>query len=356
MGEDRDRNEVYRTMLERISAAVSEKNDPESLLDLILRELSDVSGAVDADLLLYHSDMNLLYPRKAAAPSSGWGLPDTKRSLANKALVELKTEYIPDVRESGFQSPFPGALSLLAVPIIAGGKIHGVLNLGFEKPDAVGKEELGWIDISAMIIAGLLEVVHLRETIFELHTKLIENISIAVGERDPSYAGHADRVSAYAVAIAKEMNLPERVLQDVERSGLLHDIGKIGVSPMILTKPGKLTDNEFDEVKKHTVLGRFLLKPLGFMPGVLEGIASHHERWDGEGYPRGLRGDNIPIEGRILAVAEAVDSMTTDHPYRGALSLDDAVTELKLQSGKQFDPNVVTALCSALDKGLNICN
>jgi HD-GYP domain-containing protein (c-di-GMP phosphodiesterase class II) len=223
-------------------------------------------------------------------------------------------------------------------------------------PDALSGEELGWIDISAMIVAGLLEIVHQRESVFELHRQLIENISVAVGERDPSYAGHADRVSAYAVAIAKEMNLPDQVLEDVERSGLLHDIGKIGVSPMILTKPGRLTDSEFDEVKKHTVLGRFLLKPLGFMPGVLEGIASHHERWDGDGYPRGLKGDDIPIEGRILAVAEALDSMTTDHPYREALTLDDAVEELRSQSGKQFDPNVVSALCSALEKGLSISN
>ncbi len=352
MSQGSDHDRIYKAMLERISAAVSEKNDPEMLLDFILGELRDVSGAVDTDLLMYHREMNLLYPRRAANPSAAWGLPDSKVSLSNKALQELKAQYVPDIRESGFQSPFAGAVALLAVPVIAGGKIHGVLNIGFGKPDAISEDELGWIDITATIIAGLLEVVHQRESIFELHRQMIENISTAVGERDPSYAGHADRVSAYAVAIAKEMGLPNRVTQDIERSGLLHDIGKIGVSPMILTKPGKLTDGEFEEVKKHAVLGRFLLKPLGFMPGVLDGIASHHERWDGEGYPRGLRGDDIPIEGRILAVAEALDTMTTDHPYREALSLDEAVDELRTQSGKQFDPNVVSALCTALEKGL----
>jgi HD-GYP domain-containing protein (c-di-GMP phosphodiesterase class II) len=350
----KENEETYRAFLARLSALVAEREEPEELLDTILEGLRDAAGAIEAELLLYHSEMNLLYPRKAAGLTESWGLSAPKRSLANKALEELKTQYIPDVRDSGYQSPFPGARALLSVPIIVAGRMHGVLNLGVPRVDGITQEDITWIDIIAAFLGGLLEVVHLREVAFDLHRQLIDNMSAAVGEKDPTYGGHADRVSAYAVAIANQMDLPKRVVDDVERSGFLHDIGKIGVSPGILTKPGKLTDDEFTEVKKHAILGRFLLKPLGFMPGVLEGIATHHERWDGDGYPRGLKGEEIPIEGRILAVAEALDTMTTDQPYRKALPLVDALAEIRDQSGRQFDPDVVSALCSALDAGLDV--
>jgi HD-GYP domain-containing protein (c-di-GMP phosphodiesterase class II) len=215
-------------------------------------------------------------------------------------------------------------------------------------------DDIAWIDIAATFLGGILEVVHLNEIVFDLHRRIIDQMSNSLGEKDPTHQGHADRVSGYAVAIAHAMGLPDKVVDDVARSGLLHDIGKLGVNALILTKPGKLTDDEFEEVKKHAVLGRFLLKPLGFMPGVLEGIATHHERWDGDGYPHGLRGNEIPIEGRILAVAEAFDSMTSNLPYRTALPLDNVVNELKNQSGTQFDPDVVTALCIAIASGMNV--
>lgn len=349
-----ERSETYKTVLARLSASVAEEEDLEKLLDNILEQIRDATGAVACELLLYHGEMNILYSHKAATTPEAWGLMDTKRSLANKALEELKTQYVPDVRESGYQSSFPGARGLLSVPLIVGGRMYGVLNIGVPKVNGFTNEDIFWIDIIATFIGGLLVVVHLKERVFDLHRQLIDSMSMSMGEKDPSYAGHADRVSAYATAIAQTMDLPPGVVADVERSGFLHDIGKIGVNPVILTKPAKLTDEEFEEVKKHTILGRFILKPLGFLPRVLEGIATHHERWDGQGYPKGLKAQEIPVEGRILAVAEAFDVMTSDQPYHEALPLESAVNEIKQESGKQFDPDVVTALCSAIDEGLEI--
>jgi len=348
------RPDLCRTVLAKISSAITEVTDPDRLINLVLNNIIDASGAIGADLLLYHREMNLLYPRVTSQTKAPWGLSDTKSTLPHKALQELKTQYVPDMRESGYQPLYPGARALLAVPLIVAGDIHGVLSIETPMVDGLNRDDIAWIEIAGMFLGGILEVVHLNEIIFDLHRRIIDQMSNALGEKDPTHPGHADRVSAYAVAIAQAMGLPDKVVDDVARSGFLHDIGKLGVNSLILTKPGKLTDDEFAEVKKHAVLGRFLLKPLGFMPGVLEGIATHHERWDGDGYPHGLRGHEIPIEGRILAVAEAFDSMTTNLPYRNALPLENVVSELKSQSGTQFDPDVVTALCVAIENGMNI--
>jgi HD-GYP domain-containing protein (c-di-GMP phosphodiesterase class II) len=338
-------------VLAKLSTAIAEKKDPEKLIDTILEEIRNATGAVGADLLIYHGEMNLLFPRKVGQMPAPWGISDTKNTLAHKALQELRSQYVADVRESGYQPIYPGARAMLAVPLLVAGRIHGVLSIEVPRVDGLSEEDIAWADIVGTFLSCILEMVHLNEVIFDLNRRIIDQMSNSLGEKDPTYPGHADRVSAYAVAIAQTLGLPETVVDDVGRSGYLHDIGKLGVDSVILTKPGKLTDQEFEEVKKHAVLGRFLMKPLGFMPGVLEGIASHHERWDGDGYPRGLKGNEIPIEGRILAVAEAFDSMTSDLPYRKALPLEDAVNELKSQSGKQFDPDVVDALCSALEEG-----
>jgi len=348
------RADSCQTVLVKISCAVAEVTDPERLINLILNNIIDATGAIGADLLLYHREMNLLYPRVSSKSKTPWGLSDTKSTLPHKAFQELRTQYIPDVRESGYQPVYPGARALLAVPLIVAGDIHGVLSIEMPVVDGLNEDDIAWINITGTYLGGILEVVHLNEIIFDLHRRIIDHMSNTLGEKDPTYQGHADRVSAYAVAIAQAMGLPDKVVEDVARSGFLHDIGKLGVDSLILTKPGKLTDDEFAEVKKHAVLGRFLLKPLGFMPGVLEGIATHHERWDGDGYPHGLRGNEIPIEGRILAVAEALDSMTTDLPYRKALELNHVIDELINQAGSQFDPDVVTALCIAIEDGLNI--
>jgi hypothetical protein len=363
------RNEVYRRkeplsresgiaqetkgdgIITSLARLVADEENPEVLIVRILSMLADNTGALGADLFLYHREMNILYPHRSSSTTSQWGLSDTKHNLPHKALKENKTQYVADLHDSGLQAAHAGARAMLAIPVVFTQRIHGVLSLEFQEPDSLSPEDISWVEMVALFLGGTLEVIHLKEAIFEFHRNIINQISRSMSEKDPSYSGHADRVSAYAVAIARAMDLPSNVIADVSRSGYLHDIGKVGVSSIILTKPGKLTEAEFSEVKKHAVLGRFLLEPLGFLPGVLEGIASHHERWDGNGYPNGLKGDEIPITGRILAVAEAFDTMTSNLPYRDPMSLDKALNEIKEQAGKQFDPNVVDALMYAIDCG-----
>jgi HD-GYP domain-containing protein (c-di-GMP phosphodiesterase class II) len=148
-------------------------------------------------------------------------------------------------------------------------------------------------------------------------------------------------VTAFSVKIANAMGLPPRQVRMIEYAGVLHDIGKIGIDLAIIHKKGRLTPEEFAVVRNHPLVGERIIRPIGFLADALPAIAQHHERFDGCGYPRGITGDRMAVEARILAVADAYDAMITERPYRKPLSKDDAIGELRRCSGSQFDPLVV---------------
>jgi putative nucleotidyltransferase with HDIG domain len=153
------------------------------------------------------------------------------------------------------------------------------------------------------------------------------------------------RVARYMLDIAREIGVPEGTQEwlDMQRGALLHDVGKIGVSDTILLKPGKLTDDEWTWMRKHPEIGYNMLKEVGFLRGASEIVLAHHERWDGKGYPKGLHQDEIPIGARIFAVCDTFDSMTSDRPYRKALSTQESLNEILRCSASQFDPRIVEA-------------
>jgi HD-GYP domain-containing protein (c-di-GMP phosphodiesterase class II) len=149
---------------------------------------------------------------------------------------------------------------------------------------------------------------------------------------------------------ARELGLSKDEVKRVEIASLLHDIGKIGIPDTILGKPGKLTDEEFEIVKDHPVRGCEIMGSIAAMKNVIPGIRHHHERYDGLGYPDKLKGREIPLLGRIISVADVFDALTTDRPYRGAISIDETLEYLQSNSGYQFDPDVVDAFCRAYDR------
>jgi HD-GYP domain-containing protein (c-di-GMP phosphodiesterase class II) len=162
---------------------------------------------------------------------------------------------------------------------------------------------------------------------------------------DPDSLGHAERVTALALRIAEALRAGAERVDAIRAGGPVHDIGKLGVAAEILRKPGALAPNELAEIRTHPVRGaRMLERAAAFQRG-LACVLHHHERWDGTGYPDGLAGDEIPIEARILAVADAYDAMTSDRPYRAALRHEEAVAEVERCSGSQFDPRVARAFC-----------
>lgn len=169
----------------------------------------------------------------------------------------------------------------------------------------------------------------------------LEALATALDTRDSETMGHSLRVAAYTVRVAQEMGVTEPVLTDIYRGALLHDVGKIGVPDAILRKPGKLTPEEWVEMRKHPEIGYRILQGINFLEEARLVVLSHQERYDGKGYPRGLKGKEIPLGARIFSVVDTLDAMTSDRCYRKALSFDTAREEIIRYRGTQFDPDVV---------------
>jgi putative nucleotidyltransferase with HDIG domain len=192
---------------------------------------------------------------------------------------------------------------------------------------------------------------------FELYTKMrkvyldtIRALAAAIDAKDPYTKGHSERVAETSIALAQELNLSDRDIENIEYTALLHDIGKIGIADNILGKNSSLTNKEFDKIKEHTVMGAKIIEPVDFLKNSYKAIYHHHEKYNGKGYPDGLKSEDIPLSARIIAVADAYDAMGSDRPYRKKLSKDKILKELRDQSGKQFDPEVVKAFISVLKR------
>ena len=177
-----------------------------------------------------------------------------------------------------------------------------------------------------------------------LHLRTIESLALAIEARDQAGHDHFDRVQLFCTEIGREMGLGGAELQALVTASLLHDIGKLAVPEHISAKPGPLTTAEFDKIKIHPVVGARILERVQFPYPVVPIVRHHHEKWDGTGYPDGIRGGEIPLGARILGAVDCLDALTTDRPYRRAMTLDDAVKVLKRESGRSFDPDVVDVI------------
>ncbi len=186
----------------------------------------------------------------------------------------------------------------------------------------------------------------------ELHSLgTLQALVAAVDAKDSYTARHSIAVTDYALAIGRQLGLSPGQLANLERAGLLHDVGKIGTPEGILLKPERLTDEEFATITSHAAIGGHIVETVPFLAGIMPVIRGHHERWDGTGYPDGLIGERIPLLARVLAVADAFDAMTSERPYRKPVSLEVARAELVRCTGTQFDPMAVRALLAAIDAG-----
>ena len=183
-----------------------------------------------------------------------------------------------------------------------------------------------------------------------VHNAIIKSIQATMYERSFETEEHSQRLAQHAGKIARKLNLPQGKLDEIELLAMLHDIGKIGVDDNVLKKQGPLTDTEWIQMKRHPEIGYRIAISSPELSPIAEYILSHHERWDGNGYPRGLEGKNIPIQARIISVADAYDAMTNDRPYRHRLSHEHAKNEIKKNAGKQFDPEVVEVFLEVVNE------
>lgn len=214
-----------------------------------------------------------------------------------------------------------------------------------------GTFEAGLMSTAANLLASHAKNVQFLDAQDALLIGVIRSIVNAIDAKDPYTCGHSDRVANIAKAIAQRVGVDSFECERIYMAGLLHDVGKIGVPDAILSKPGKLTDEEYDIVKKHPEIGYTILKNLGQLQYVLPGVLHHHEAMDGSGYPAGLKGEMIPLVGRILAVADAYDAMTSTRPYRDGMPSEKAESILREGAGKTWDAKFVQGLFDCLSKG-----
>jgi HD-GYP domain-containing protein (c-di-GMP phosphodiesterase class II) len=256
-----------------------------------------------------------------------------------------------DTSELGRQ--FPGMRELLAVPV-ANGQGAGYLLAMNRVADSHGIKEswrfsehrFGTVEASLLTSAASILATHFHnvELLMEgetLFTEIIKALVNAIEARDPYTCGHSERVAQFCRRLGQECGLETEACENLHLAGLLHDVGKIAISDTVLQKPGNLTDEEFTELKKHPGQGLAILKDLSHLRHVLPGVVHHHERFDGKGYPYGLQGESIPVEGRIMSICDAYDAMTSNRPYRQAMAQEKAEAILRDGAGTQWDPELI---------------
>jgi putative nucleotidyltransferase with HDIG domain len=188
------------------------------------------------------------------------------------------------------------------------------------------------------------------EEVKSFNHKFLTAMAASIDARDHYTSGHSQRVAHWGREIAKAIGLPQEKVEEVYFGGILHDIGKIGIEDEILNKVGKLTPEEYDKIKQHTVIGYEIMQQAGLFNELLPAIRSHHERVDGRGYPDGLRGEEIPLVARILAISDAFDAMVADRPYRKGLPVEKALEEIRQGAGTQFDEKLADHFISIIDR------
>jgi ribonuclease P protein subunit RPR2 len=208
-------------------------------------------------------------------------------------------------------------------------------------------------DVNAMYQAERTRARELSEALAALqdsYLATVRTLAFIVEAKDSSTREHLDRTHDYARALARVVMPEVEVGPALSYGFLLHDVGKVGIPESILCKPGPLTEDEYEVMKTHPLIGVQIVAPIAFLNDSVDIIRCHHERWDGRGYPDGLAGEGIPLGARIFSVCDTFDAMTSDRPYRRALPFDDAVAEIERCGGTQFDPDVTTAFVAMCDE------
>lgn len=241
--------------------------------------------------------------------------------------------------------------TVTTIPLIANEKPLGVLIICTDA--SYDQDYVMTLSSIANNIAFAIEKSNLYLDLKQFYVKIITTLVAAIEAKDTYTQGHSLRVSGYAVKISKQLGLDKDALEEIEIAGLLHDVGKIGISDTILTKPGQLTIEEYEIIKNHPLIGAKILEPIGLSDNIMFAIKQHHLRYDLTGYPLTPELDHITLYARIIGVADALDAMTSNRSYKSMNTKEEAIEELLAYSGTQFCPAVVRATVEYLDKEMS---
>ena len=342
-----------------IDKAITSAIDLETVLQQIVQMSIGLLDAKISSIMLIDEDSQELIIAAAHGLSEGYiqkGPIKIGESIAGRVIQEGRPIAVDDIRDDPRHAytdyaRMEGLCSLLSVPLSLKDRVIGVLNIYTDEPHSFNPHEINLFTSLASQAAIAIENARLFESLEEIYIEVITAMASAIDARDAYTHGHSQRVTEYAVAIAEGMGLSPAEVDIIRNASILHDVGKIGIKEDILKKPGRLTEEERREMEYHPFIGTKILQSVKLLAPVMPLVYHHHERFDGTGYPDGLRGEEIPYGARIIALADAFESMTSDRPYRKALPLEEAMAELRYGSGRQFDPRIVEIFMRLAENG-----
>ncbi len=328
------------------------------MLEQIISMTQHMLNAEAASILLFRNNTNELYFEVASGPV-GRALRqvklNTQYGIAGQVVRTGKPLIVNDVsRSANFHQIIDDTTgfstkSLVCAPLTVHRKILGVIEVLNKRDGSVfDEEDLESVVSVAKTAAMAIENTRLHDTVLDAYKTTVAALAAAIDAKDSHMRGHSQRVMEYSLKMGATLFFSPEEMETLEYASMLHDIGKIAIDSSILNKAGPLTAGEWEIMHAHPVIGAELLKEIPFLEKASGLVHCHHEKYDGTGYPDGLRGEDIPVGSRIIAVAEAFDTMTVDTSYRGAMSVEKAIKELNDCAGTQFCPKAVKAFVSGM--------
>lgn len=327
----------------------------EEFCQLVIEKACRLLNSTRGTVMLYDEDKDELRVVAAQASTSEnkpWLKLKPGEGVAGRAFESAQPVYVPEPRrDSRHLSATPGDEPFLSVPMLLKSKPIGVLNVhdtgGTLTPDDTKLKFL-------MLLGGEAALTLHHQKMYDdlqiFYFEMIQMLARAIDTKDAYSTDHVEHSRRFSRLTAEALGLPDQMVRYVEYATMLHGIGKIGIDQALLSKPGKLTPDEFEKIKKHTTIGHRILKPMKFLGSVSQMVLYHQEWYNGRGYPEGLKGEEIPLGSRVVAVVNAWEAMNSDRPYRKALSRETAVDQLQKGAGTQFDPKVVEAFLKIEDR------
>ncbi len=351
----------YLTTLHKVSEILSRASSVEALFDSILMAILEVSGGDRAAILMRPSegegaevDLVAVRTKDGGAGGAVTLSRTVVKDVLDKGISVFTDDALADERYGGGESIVRQRIrSVMCAPMRTTDQILGVLYVDSQVAREFSEAELELLAAVGNQAGIALHRARLMAEVERLFLDVMKAIASIIDAKDGYTHKHSERVAAFGVRLAHHLGFDADSRAVVELSGLLHDVGKIGVPDAILNKPGKLTDSEFGEMRLHPLHGARILSNIQSQKVVnlLPGVKYHHERWDGKGYPEGLAGESIPLLGRLLGVADFLDALTSDRSYRKGLPLEEALAMVIELEGKAFDPVVVKAAVELHAKG-----
>jgi HD-GYP domain-containing protein (c-di-GMP phosphodiesterase class II) len=343
------------TTMNEIDRSILSALDTRLIVDTVLnrmRELFPCDCVGVALLDAESSDGGLMHVQYGESESENWLVPIRLTAAEVQEFYDHPEQLLVDSNKK-----FPHYLTslaeleaelFLALPMFVTEKLSGLIVLGYLDPTAVNEEDAIQARQLADQVAVAISNARLIEELDELNWGTLYALARAIDAKSHWTAGHSERVTELALKIGQALGLNQKRLDDLHRGGLLHDLGKIGISPEILDKAGKLTDEEYQLMREHVRIGARILEPIEAYAGIIPVVLHHHEYYDGSGYPDNLSGESIDLGARIFTVADHYDALISDRPYREGLPRETVIGFIKEDSGTKFDPKVVEAFLEVM--------